>query len=86
MSSSFPADQRTALLALPGVGPTVIRRLEDAGYAPLDRLAGEETAVVTLRIARMIGSTCWHRRSQMRSPQARAAIDAAIALARQWPN
>lgn len=81
MSSTFPADQRTALLALPGVGPTVIRRLEDAGYAPLARLAAEETAVVTLRIARMIGSTCWHN-----NPQARAAIDAAIALARQWPN
>ena len=81
MSRTFPADQRIALLALPGVGPTVIRRLEEAGYAPLERLAGEETAVVTLHIARMIGSTCWHN-----SPQARAAIDAAIALARQWPN
>ncbi|MBS4017154.1 hypothetical protein ACLIIZ_18895 [Azonexus caeni] len=81
MNGTFPADQRAALLALPGVGPTVIRRLEEAGYAPLARLAGEETAVVTLHIARMIGSTCWHN-----SPQARAAIDAAIALARQWPN
>ena len=81
MNTTFPADQRAALLALPGVGPTVIRRLEEAGYAPLARLADEETAVVTLHIARMIGSTCWHN-----SPQARAAIDAAIALARQWPN
>ncbi|WP_028994057.1 Pathogenicity locus [Azonexus hydrophilus] len=81
MNGTFPADQRAALLALPGVGPTVIRRLEEAGYAPLARLAGEESAVVTLHIARMIGSTCWHN-----NPQARAAIDAAIALARQWPN
>lgn len=81
MSTSFPADQRAALLALSGVGPTVIRRLEEAGYAPLAQLASEETTVVTLHIARMIGSTCWHN-----SPQARAAVDAAIALARQWPN
>ncbi len=81
MNGTFPADQRAALLALPGVGPTVIRRLEETGYTPLARLAGEESAVVTLHIARMIGSTCWHN-----SPQARAAIDAAIALARQWPN
>ena len=81
MNGTFPADQRAALLALPGVGPTVIRRLEEAGYAPLERLAGEESAVVTLHIARLIGSTCWHN-----SPQARTAIDAAIALARQWPN
>ncbi|MCE1240865.1 MAG: hypothetical protein LWW83_13180 [Azonexaceae bacterium] len=81
MNAVFPDDQRAALLALPGVGPTVIRRLEEIGCAPLSRLAGEETAVLTLRIARLIGSTCWHN-----SPQARAAVDAAIALARRWPN
>jgi len=81
VSTGFPADQRSALLALPGVGPTVIQRLEAAGYAPLARLASEETTAVTQHIARQLGSTCWHN-----SPQARAAIDAAIALARQWPN
>ncbi len=64
------------MLAIKGVGATVIGRLEQIGFSSLTQLAGEDPAVITLRIARMMGSTCWHN-----SPQARAAISAIIALA-----
>lgn len=76
--SHFPEHERAAMLALKGVGPTVITRLESLGYHQLAQLANEDAAVVTLRIAQMMGSTCWHN-----SPQARAAISGIIALARQ---
>ena len=76
MSEVFSADERAQMLALKGVGATVIGRLEQIGFSSLGQLAGEDPAVVTLRIARLIGSTCWHN-----SPQARAAISAIIALA-----
>jgi hypothetical protein len=76
MSSRFSSAERASLLALKGVGPTVISRLEEIGYASLAQLAGESAEVITLRIAQRLASTCWHN-----SPQARAAITAVIALA-----
>lgn len=76
--SVFPAAERSAMLALKGVGPTVVARLEELGYTSLAQLADEAPDAITLRIARMLGSTCWHN-----SPQARAAIAAIVALAKQ---
>lgn len=76
MSEVFSAEERERMLALKGVGTTVIDRLEQIGFSSLAQLAGEDPAVVTLRIARLMGSTCWHN-----SPQARAAISGIIALA-----
>ncbi|MCE1181090.1 MAG: hypothetical protein LWW81_02110 [Rhodocyclales bacterium] len=77
MSNAFAADERARMLALKGVGPTVIQRLEELGFTHLAQLANEESGALTLRIARHMGSTCWHN-----SPQARAAINAIIALAK----
>ncbi len=64
------------MLALKGVGETVIARLEQLGFSSLPQLAGENPALITKQISQMMGSTCWHN-----SPQARNAIQAVITLA-----
>ena len=72
----FPAHEREALLALKGVGPTVIQRLEQIGFQSLDDLAQADALEIVTHAAGLVGSSCWKN-----SPQARAAIQAAIALA-----
>lgn len=76
MNSGFSTADKQAMLALKGVGATVIGRLEQIGFNALNQLVDEDPAVITLRIAQMMGSTCWHN-----SPQARQAITSIIALA-----
>ena len=66
------------MMALKGVGATVIGRIEQIGLSSFAQLAGEDAAAVTQQISRMMGSTCWHN-----SPQARASIQAIIDLAQQ---
>lgn len=66
------------MMALKGVGATVIGRLEQIGFSSFAQLAGEDAAVVTKQISQMMGSTCWHN-----SPQARASIQSIIDLACQ---
>lgn len=75
---SFPQRQRESLLALKGVGPTVILRLEQLGYESLADLAKASVDDVVTQAVGLLGSNCWKN-----SPQARAAIDRAIALARE---
>ena len=74
----FSAIEREKMLALKGVGATVVARLAQIGCSSLSQLAGEVPAVVTKQISQMMGSTCWHN-----SPQARGAIQAVIALAQK---
>ncbi|RMH93296.1 helix-hairpin-helix domain-containing protein [Lysobacter pythonis] len=74
----FPPDQREALLALMGVGPTVVARLEQMGFGSLRELAAAEPGDVLAGGAALTGSSCWKN-----SPRARAAIVAAIELARK---
>lgn len=74
---SFPSDERAALLAVKGVGPAVIARLEQMGIVSLAELARADAGDIVMRAAALAGSTCWRN-----SPQARAAIQAAIGLAR----
>ena len=76
-SALFSTDERDALLALKGVGPTVVQRLEQMGFASLRQLATAETAEIVASAAGLTGSSCWKN-----SPQARLAIQAAIDLAR----
>ncbi len=73
----FPPHDRAALLAVKGVGPTVVARLEQLGFASLAQLAEADAADVVAGAAAMLGSSCWRN-----SPQARAAIEGAIAVAR----
>jgi hypothetical protein len=65
------------MMALKGVGATVVGRLEQIGFSSVTQLAEEDAAAVTKQISQMMGSTCWHN-----SPQARASIQAIIDLAR----
>ena len=73
----FPLEERRALLACKGVGPTVVARLEQMGYGSLAHLAKAHALDILAAGASLTGSSCWKN-----SPQARAAIDAALALAR----
>ena len=74
---TFPADEHAAMLALKGVGPTVIRRLTQLGYRSLAKLADADADTLCRQIAALVGSSCWQN-----SPQARASITAILELAR----
>ena len=73
----FPPEERKALLGVKGVGPTVVARLEQMGFESLAHLSKASALDIVSRASAIVGSTCWKN-----SPQARAAIEAAIALAR----
>lgn len=74
----FAPSERQALLAVKGVGPTVIARLEQMGIESLAHLARANAADVLARGSALTGSSCWKN-----SPQARAAIHGAIAAAQE---
>ena len=74
----FSQTEREALLEMKGVGPTVIQRFEEIGidsFAALKQYTAEDIAEM---VASMLHTTCWKN-----SPQAKAAITAAIAIATQ---
>ncbi|TNG94525.1 helix-hairpin-helix domain-containing protein [Pasteurellaceae bacterium USgator11] len=73
----FTPTERDQLLALKGVGSTVIQRLEQLGIDSFEQLAKERSEEICRQVAEALGSSCWKN-----SPQAKAAIDAAIALAK----
>jgi predicted RecB family nuclease len=75
---AFPPGERAALLAVKGVGPTVIDRLEQIGIDSLAVLAASKPEDIVAQVAAMLGATCWKN-----SPQARRAIADAVAAARQ---
>lgn len=78
LMTKFNADERQVLLAVKGVGPTVITRLEDLGIGNLEDLARRDPDQICAEVSKAMGATCWRN-----SPQARFAIAAAVARARQ---
>ncbi len=74
----FSLEERTALLALKGVDPTVITRLEQMGIESMDVLGKADVSDILAHASAALGSTCWKN-----SPQARAAITAAVGLAKE---
>ncbi|MFG0454233.1 helix-hairpin-helix domain-containing protein [Shewanella mangrovisoli] len=74
----FNEQEKQALLAVKGVGPTVIKRFEEIGINSLEQLAEHEVEDIANLVASMLRTTCWKN-----SPQARNAIAAAIELARR---
>jgi predicted RecB family nuclease len=74
----FLADEKKTLLAVKGIGPTVITRLEQLGFNNLEQLARADAREIVQGAASLLGSSCWKN-----SPQARAAIEAAIEAATQ---
>ena len=74
----FPAAERAILLAVKGVGGTVVDRLEQIGFDSLDALALADVDGIVRQVAAMLGASCWKN-----SPQARTAIVGAIDAARR---
>jgi predicted RecB family nuclease len=77
----FSAEDRALLLAVKGVGPTVIARLEQMGIDRLSKLAQQNPLDICSQAAGLVGSSCWKN-----SPQARKAIEAAIGAAQSAVN
>jgi hypothetical protein len=73
----FSTSERSQLLAVKGVGPTVVGRLEQMGFEFLQDLAKANALDILSQGAKLTGSSCWKN-----SPQARAAINAAIETAK----
>lgn len=74
---AFSEEERSALLALKGVGHTVLARLQQMGLDSMPALAGVAVEDVLAAGAALSGSVCWRN-----SPQARAALTAVVELAR----
>lgn len=66
--------QTKSLLACKDVGKTVLQRLQDMGLDDAERLAQASVDDILAMGASITRSTCWKN-----SPQARAAISAAVA-------
>lgn len=75
---AFSSAETQALLALKGVGPTVVKRFEEVGIDSFALLAQHEPQEIAQMVASMLQTSCWKN-----SPQALAAVDAAIQRARQ---
>jgi hypothetical protein len=73
VAMAFTEQEKTALLQLKGVGPTVIQRFEQIGLDSFEKLASHSAAEIAERVAAMLRTSCWKN-----SPQALAAIEAAI--------
>lgn len=74
----FSAEERQELLAVKGVGPTVVQRLEEIGITSFAELAEANAADICDKVATVLGSTCWKN-----APRAQANIQAAIDRARR---
>lgn len=73
MLLSFNEAERKSLLALKGVGPTVLKRLESMGLGSFEQLRTASVEEILHKGAALTGSSCWKN-----SPQARAAISAIL--------
>ena len=76
--SVFPDAERERLLALKGVGPAVLLRLEQTGHAPLAALVGADPVEIVAEIADLMRSSCWKN-----NPHAIRAIGSVVDLANQ---
>ncbi|MFZ5638907.1 MAG: helix-hairpin-helix domain-containing protein [Pseudomonadota bacterium] len=74
----FSAEERATLLAVKGVGPTVVDRLERIGIDSLAVLAETRPDDILGQVSAMLGATCWRN-----SPQARSAIVGAVEAAKR---
>ena len=75
---SFTPPERTILLAVRGVGPGVVKRLEQLGITTLATLARQDAGTICADVAAMLGSTCWRNQ-----PKAKQAVADAIAKAKE---
>ncbi len=78
---AFSEPEKQILLALKGVGPTVVKRFEEIGIDSLAELSTYKADEIVDTVACMLRSNCWKN-----SPQARAAANVAIERAKQFVN
>ena len=75
---SFTDEETQSLLAVKGIGKTVLQRLQQMGLDDVATLAAADLEDILEQGAKLTGSTCWKN-----SPQAKAAVSAAIEWAKQ---
>lgn len=74
----FTEAETQSLLAEKGIGKTVLQRLQQMGLDDTAKLAGADVNDILQQGAALTGSACWKN-----SPQAKAAIAAAVAWAKR---
>ena len=74
----FTDEEIQSLLAVKGIGRTILQRLQQIGLDDVATLAAADLDDILERGAQLTGSTCWRN-----SPQAKAAIATAIEWAKQ---
>ena len=74
----FSQEETQSLLAEKGIGKTVLQRLQQMGLDDVDKLAAADVDDMLQQGAALTGSTCWKN-----SPQARAAMQAAVDWAKR---
>lgn len=75
---AFTEAEKQILLAVKGVGPMVISRLEQMGFSSLAQLSEASYDEILISGAALTGSSCWKN-----SPQAKKAVEGAILAAKQ---
>ncbi|WP_369310410.1 helix-hairpin-helix domain-containing protein [Providencia rettgeri] len=75
---AFSESEKQVLLAVKGVGPQVISRLEQMGFSSLAELSEASYSEILISGAALTGSRCWKH-----SPQAKNAVEGAILAAKQ---
>lgn len=73
----FSDADRSALLALKGVGPKVLQRFEEIGISSFAELAKHSPESICEAVATVLGSSCWKN-----SPASKSAVEAVVALAK----
>ena len=77
----FTDEEAQSLLAVKGIGKTVLQRLQQMGLDDVAELAAADAGEILQQGAALTGSSCWKN-----SPQAKAAIEAAVAWAKAQQN
>lgn len=74
----FTEAETQSLLAEKGIGKTVLQRLQQMGLDDAAKLARADVNDILQQGAALTGSSCWKN-----SPQAKAAVTAAVAWAKR---
>ncbi len=74
----FTDEEIQSLLAVKGIDKTILTRLQQIGLDDIAKLAVADLDNILEQGAKLTGSTCWKN-----SPQAKAAVSAAIEWAKQ---
>ena len=73
----FSEEEKAELLAIKGVGPTVVKRFEEIGIHSFEELKTYQAEEIAEMVASMLNTSCWKN-----STQAKNAISAAIERAK----